>query len=363
MKNWLKIYEDNELLITNFVNLQRREEILASEYINLMTAIDGSHLLVTNQNRTKEQFAEIVKKLLKETNFILDLSDDEIEKLAIKVKDTRRYFVHSNKTQRDSVNRNITVIMDITSMLIESLRARIMMEIGIDKKTIEAYYKNITRLERIKDDIVNDINIEDEITDERIKKGKKIMKPLSKKDKENIAELNAITGTHYRETAYDLDNTKDLIEAVENLTAEYIDYTNYWLDLENVLENFDQSLEVFNPEKWFNMVKEGETGSNLIDETIISLREASENMSDLADMAEQKCREIWKILLLGKNKEAIEEFVGDIKDYNEEQLLQAIEDTIENIVEIGHANQVQEDCMNFANEVKSNLEYLKNEKE
>lgn len=54
------------------------------------------------------------------------------------------------------------------------------------------------------------------------------MNPLSKKDKESIAELNAIMGTRYRETEFDLENSKDLIEAIENATAEYMDYIHYW---------------------------------------------------------------------------------------------------------------------------------------
>ena len=53
------------------------------------------------------------------------------------------------------------------------------------------------------------------------------MNPLSKKDKENIAKLNAIKGTRYRECEYDLENSKDLIEAIENTTSEFMDYINH----------------------------------------------------------------------------------------------------------------------------------------
>ena len=130
------------------------------------------------------------------------------------------------------------------------------------------------------------------------------MNPLSKKDKECIAELNAIMGTRYRETEFDLENSKDLIEAIENTTAEYMDYIHYWGELSNIMGNFDQSLEVFHPEKWFNMAKGGTTESTLIDETISSLNDASDNMYELADRAEEGCKELWKFMLLGNNKEA-----------------------------------------------------------
>lgn len=184
------------------------------------------------------------------------------------------------------------------------------------------------------------------------------MNPLSKKDKESIAELNAISGTRYRETEFDLENSKDLIEAIENTTAEYMDYIHYWGELSNIMENFDQSLEVFHPEKWFNMAKGNTTESKVIDETISSLYDASDNMRELADKAEEKCKEIWKFMLLGDNKEAQTYFIGDISKYREEKLIEAIEDVIENVFEIEYQNQVQNDAQSFAKGIK---EYLENE--
>lgn len=141
IKNWMQIYEENELLMINFVKLQTTEDLLASEYMNLMSAIDSLHLLVTSKEQSKDSCAEIVKKLLRETNFILNLSEKEIEELAIKVKDIRRYFVHSNKTQKKIVHSNISIIRSIMSILIEAIRSRIMIEIGMDKSIIEKYYK------------------------------------------------------------------------------------------------------------------------------------------------------------------------------------------------------------------------------
>lgn len=110
-----------------------------SEYMNLMSAIDSLHLLVTHKEQSKAPCAEIVKKLLRETNFILNLSEKEIEELAIKVKDIRRYFVHSNKTQKQIVHSNISIIKSIMSVLIEAIRIRIMVEIGIDQSILETY--------------------------------------------------------------------------------------------------------------------------------------------------------------------------------------------------------------------------------
>ena len=356
LSKWMKVYEENELLMINFVKLQTSEDILVSEYMNLMSAIDSLHLLVTNKEQSKESCAEIVKKLLKETNFILKFSEEEIEELAKKVKNIRRYFVHSNKTQKQIVHSNILIIKSIITILIEVIRSRIMLEIGIEQKTLEEYYKSIKELEAVKYDIVNNINQDKEVISEKAIEGGRVMNSLSKKDKENIAELNALLGTKYRENELDLENSNDLIEAIENSTAEYMDYINYWGELSDIIGNFDQSLEVFHPEKWFNMVKEKTTESKLIDETISSLYDASDNMSELADISEERCKKIWKFMLLGNNKIVQEYFIGDISKYKEKELIEAIENTIENIFEVKYENQVQNDTRNFADEIKSYLE-------
>lgn len=356
INNWLKVYEENELLMVNFVKLQTTEDILVSEYMNLMSAIDSLHLLVTHKEQSKDVCAEVVKKLLRETNFILKLSEKEIEELAIKVKDIRRYFVHSNKTQKQIVHNNISIIKSIMSVLIEAIRSKIMIEIGIDQSILEKYYGKVENLKNVKYDIVNDINEDERIRAEKAKEGGKIMNPLSKKDQDNIAELNAIMGTRYRESEYDLEKSKDLIDAIENATAEYMDYINYWSRLNSVMENFDQSLEVFHPEKWFNMSKTGTTENELVDETVSNLYDVIDNMFELASDAEERCKDLWEFLLLGDNKEVQKYFVGDISMYNKEKLSKAIDAVIEDIFDIEYRNQVQKDTKSFANGVKKFLE-------
>lgn len=356
INNWLKVYEENELLMVNFVKLQTTEDILVSEYMNLMSAIDSLHLLVTHKEQSKDVCAEVVKKLLRETNFILNLSEKEIEELAIKVKDIRRYFVHSNKTQKQIVHNNISIIKSIMSVLIEAIRSKIMIEIGIDQSILEKYYGKIENLKNVKYDIINDINEDERIRAEKAKEGGKIMNPLSKKDQDNIAELNAIMGTTYRESEYDLEKSKDLIDAIENATAEYMDYINYWSRLNSVMENFDQSLEVFHPEKWFNMSKTGTTENELVDETVSNLYDVTDNMFELASDAEERCKDLWEFLLLGDNKEVQKYFVGDISMYNKEKLSKAIDAVIEDIFDIEYRNQVQKDTKSFANGVKKFLE-------
>ena len=61
-------------------------------------------------------------------------------------------------------------------------------------------------------------------------------------------------------------------------------------------------------------------------------------------------------MLLGNNKIVQEYFIGDISKYKEKELIEAIENTIENIFEVKYENQVQNDTRNFADEIKSYLE-------
>ena len=189
------------------------------------------------------------------------------------------------------------------SILIEAIRSKIIIEIGIAPNILENYYGKIENLKKVKYDIVNNINEEERMIAEKLEEGGKIMNPLSKRDKENIAELNAIMGTRYRESEYDLENSKDLIEVIENATAEYRNYINYWGRISNIMENFDQSIEVFHPEKWFNMTRTGTTENDLVDKTILSLYETTDNMWELARSAEEKCKELWEFLLMNDNKE------------------------------------------------------------
>jgi len=175
IKNWIEIYEENELLVTNFIKLQTTEDLLVNEYMNLMSAIDSLHLVVTKKEQSKEPFAGIVENLLTETNFILDFSEAEIKNLAEKIKNIRRYFIHSNKTQKQIVHSNISMVVLIINILIEAIRSRIMIEIGIDKDILEKYYKNFKNLKNIKYKIVNNINQDEEIISERIKDGGKVI--------------------------------------------------------------------------------------------------------------------------------------------------------------------------------------------
>lgn len=355
LKNWLKIYEEEELLIASFINLQRREEPLISAFKNLTSAIDSLYLVIIKKKHTKDHFAEMVRRLIRETNFILNLTEEEIDCIAKMAKDIRRYFVHSNKTQKEMVNNNISYIRNVMSFLIEVIRARIMLEIGIDEALLKKYYEAAEVVQDLKKSIINNKD-DDKLEDELIDEGKIVVRPLTKKEKEEIAELNLRLGTSYRETGYNLEKNEDLIEAIVYTTAEYMDHINRWGEIAEWIENFDQSLEVFHPEKWFRTTKQGSTGNPLMDQIILAMMGTSKDMSKLASEAEEKCRELWKFLLRGDNEKVKSHFLGDVSKYTKEQLLEALEDTIENIYEVEYCNVIPTDAQSFADEIKWHLE-------
>ena len=92
--------------------------------------------------------------------------------------------------------------------------------------------------------------------------------------------------------------------------------------------------KVFHPEKWFNMTKTGTTENGLVDKTISGLYEVANNMSKLANNAEERCRELWEFLLLGDDKKAQKYFIGDISKYTKEEWCEALDWILENIFEI-----------------------------
>lgn len=355
LKNWINIYSDEKLLILNFINLQTKKETLVSEIKNLTSAIDSLYLAIIKKNKTNEHFAEMVKRILREINFISNFSEEQIQEIAIKVKDIRRYFVHSNKTQEELVESNISYVTNLMAFLLEVIRIRVLLEIGVNQKILEKYYKESETMQELKKILINNINAND-LEDERVKEGKMIIRPLSKREKNEIAHLNAILQTGYREGGYDLENSEDLIEAVINVTAEFMDYKDQWGRIVEVYEDFDQTLEVFHPEKWFKTMKGEDTGHKLFDEAMASLENAIDNLQKLEDEAKQRCREVWQFLLTGNNEEVKKHFLGDISKYSKEELLEALDITFYNICEVEYKCQIHEDTQNFANDIIWNLE-------
>ncbi len=87
-------------------------------------------------------------------------------------------------------------------------------------------------------------------------------------DKDSIKKLeimNAGMGMEHRAKPYDFKNADDLNEAFKFSVCEFLDYKHYWSILSKLDENFDESIEYYDPVNWMNM----SIGENVDDKLLI----------------------------------------------------------------------------------------------
>ena len=163
------------MYLTTFEKLEEPGIINGIVETEKFTLVDGHLDTIDNyydnekdENLLYSTYKYIINIAIK-GNFILQLTEKTIEDLAIKIKEIRRYFVHSNKTQKEMVIENISNVRNIVRVLIEVLRTRIMVEIGIEKEIIKKYYDNFEEFKNVKENIVIEENDEDEIYDDGLK--------------------------------------------------------------------------------------------------------------------------------------------------------------------------------------------------
>lgn len=58
---------------------------------------------------------------------------------------------------------------------------------------------------------------------------------------------------NHRSKPFDFNNTEDLIEAVELVTAEFVDMVQYWGKISDLNSSFDESIEHFYPANWIGI--------------------------------------------------------------------------------------------------------------
>lgn len=76
-----------------------------------------------------------------------------------------------------------------------------------------------------------------------------------------------------------------------------MDYNHYWLELETLSENMDESLEYYDPATWINMTLNPEKIDVLVTEAIASLGETADLFSRLSKRAEKNLAGVLKIML------------------------------------------------------------------
>ena len=186
---------------------------------------------------------------------------------------------------------------------------------------------------------------------------------MNSEDRENVEKLNDLLGTNHRTKPYDIKNDDDLIEMTKMITAEYVDMSHYWSELANLEENFDESLEIFNPAGWVNIGLKGSTNDDIIDDAISSLKHTTNLFGNIMDKSEEKCINVWRFILKNPIKKVHKCFFGKIVNYNEEVINNVLsEDYIFEVsVKINYDGIVENSVKGFAENLlkalKSKAEY------
>ncbi|NEU64001.1 hypothetical protein [Paenibacillus sp. ALJ109b] len=101
---------------------------------------------------------------------------------------------------------------------------------------------------------------------------------ISKDQQTKIKQLNQILGMKHRSTPFDFNKKEDWIEALEMITAEYVDFCEYWGRLSNLNSNLDESLECFYTASWVGISQEGNVKDLKLNNAIKSVNKAEDSL-------------------------------------------------------------------------------------
>jgi hypothetical protein len=120
---------------------------------------------------------------------------------------------------------------------------------------------------------------------------------FDKNNSDNIEKFNAFYGMKHRSTPYDLTNSNDLKQAFLLTVAACMDYRRYWMELTNIEEQFDESIEYYDTATWINMGLSPENADELAFETTGLLRATTDSFYTLMERGERNCAVILKAIL------------------------------------------------------------------
>ncbi|PIH60056.1 hypothetical protein [Paenibacillus sp. LK1] len=183
---------------------------------------------------------------------------------------------------------------------------------------------------------------------------------ISKDQQTKIKQLNQILGMKHRSTPFDLNKKEDWIEAIEMITAEYVDFCEFWGRLSNLNSNLDESLECFYPASWVEISQEGKIKDMKLNNAIKSVNKAEDSLRVLMDRAEAKCRKIWILVFESQQKAVIKEFLGEEMLCSIEDLQEILEEEIfEMATEIEYIGNVESSTREFSKNLKQKIELKK----
>lgn len=167
--------------------------------------------------------------------------------------------------------------------------------------------------------------------------------------------INAGMGTEHRTKPYDFKNANDLNEAFKFSVCEFLDYKEYWGRLSDVDENFDESVEYYDPTNWVNMSIGEEIDDKLLKQAINSISKAERAFYKLFQRSEEKCKKIFEIVL--KSDEKIQlKILGNFYNYDDSIIEEVFnDDEIFSLEYIYNMEDAYENFIRYINETISNL--------
>lgn len=180
------------------------------------------------------------------------------------------------------------------------------------------------------------------------------MKSLfNKKNLKKVDLLNKALGMNHRSKPYDLNRVEDLEEMLKIKVCALLDYLEYEMILEDVLERLDESIEYYDAPTWLSFTEDISEPDKLLIKCYSSTKRACYDYGKLTERTSKECMEILQVVLNG-NKEVQDTILGfnviDIS-YTQDQLV----DIFANIYEIGNSYNMEEAYNKFIVYIKEQL--------
>lgn len=120
---------------------------------------------------------------------------------------------------------------------------------------------------------------------------------LEKYSNEAMKRINMILGEGHRVKPYDLTKTADLKQALQTTVAAFMDYYHYRVSLDDLSENYDESLEYCETAAWLDLENAPDRVDDLIVEGFSVLAAASDVFEKLTERAKMNCAKVIKAIL------------------------------------------------------------------
>jgi hypothetical protein len=173
---------------------------------------------------------------------------------------------------------------------------------------------------------------------------------MNKEEREKVTQLNSVLSKDYGTKPNDFIDPDDFIEATIMTIGEYCDMAYYWSTIENIYDDFGESLETFYPKE---SAKYSKTHQQYFDQAGMHLEKASEALNELMNLAEEKCKKMLSIAIFSSSNKVIQYFFEKQISAKEEVIHFVLnEKLIEVFGDIDYNGEVEDSARMFTKALK-----------